>query len=148
MTVLGFYKKSLEEANLSKLMLRAELTEEDDSKYIYGLYFNQKNPERQEVISIRKQDYQVINALVDDDSRKLAIGSPFYNIQTISYFFELLEGTKAEYTEDKFKYAVICNYLIRGFSNIITELKKDYVNLLQENRMSKPLLNMILSLAG
>lgn len=40
MTVLGFYKKNFEEANLSKLLLRAELTEEDDSKYIYGLYFN------------------------------------------------------------------------------------------------------------
>jgi hypothetical protein len=36
--------------------LRSELTDDDNSKFVFGLYFNEKTPERQEVISVKKQE--------------------------------------------------------------------------------------------
>ena len=148
MTVLGFGEREVDPQYSHEVTLWAELSECHGAKYIYGLYFNEKNPERQEVISIKKQDYLVIHALEDEDSRKLAVGSPFYNIKTLGYFFDLLQGGKPEYSEDSLKYSMLCNYLIRGFSTMISVLKKDYVTHLKQNQLSKPLLNRILSLAG
>ena len=56
MTILGFYERSLEDSEMRNLSLRSELTDDDSSKFVYGLYFNQKNPERQEVMSVKKQE--------------------------------------------------------------------------------------------
>ena len=43
---------------------------------------------------------------------------------------------------------MIKNYLIRGFSNVISELKVDYVTMLQDYALSQSLLSQITSLAG
>jgi hypothetical protein len=46
MTVLGFNKKSIERVKMDGLGLRSELTANKDSKFVYGLYFNENTPER------------------------------------------------------------------------------------------------------
>ena len=43
---------------------------------------------------------------------------------------------------------MIRNYLIRGFSHVINELKIDYVAKLKGLKLSQTLLNQIISLAG
>ena len=55
MTILGFFRDdSLEKLSMENQRLRAEMTDEDCSKYVYGLYYNEKTPERQEVIIVKK----------------------------------------------------------------------------------------------
>ena len=66
----------------------------------------------------------------------------------MTYFLDLLKNENDKFVLDKFKSALICNYLIRGFSNVISELKLDFVTKMKEFGLSKSLLTQVISLAG
>jgi hypothetical protein len=59
---------------------------------------------------------------VQEDAWQLALYSPFCENELASHFIELLQDTSFK-LEEQFKYTLIRNYLIRGFSNVIYELK-------------------------
>ena len=141
MTILGFSGRDNIEERLddSNLRLRSELTDDESSKYVFGLYFNEKTPNRQELVIKKKQEMQVLTTLVNEDSQELALQSPFCDQDLIQYFLVLLKDLSVIKPE-KFKNILICNYLIRGFSNVIAELKTEYVAVLKKLNLSQPVL--------
>ena len=40
------------------------MTDDDESKFVFGIYFNEKTPERQEVLALEKQEMQVLTSLI------------------------------------------------------------------------------------
>ena len=76
MTILGFNSDDRLDQDLGinhhLLRLRSELTDDESSKYVFGLYFNEKTPGRQEVVTKKKQEMQVLTSLINEDSQELA----------------------------------------------------------------------------
>lgn len=148
LTVLGFSNDSVDSVDMRQLRLHPELSSGAETHHAYGLYFNEKVPERQEVIAVNKQDLQVLTTLMREESRELALGSPFCNREIATYFMELLKDQSSDVIENEFKRTLVKSYLAKGFSAIISELKADYVSMLQDFGLSKVLLNQLVSLAG
>lgn len=49
------------------------MSHDETTNYIYGLYFNENTPMRQEVITTKKQDFPAVRALVAEDATEDAV---------------------------------------------------------------------------
>ena len=118
MIVLGFLDKK--DAYASLFHIKSETINPENGHSTIGLYFNEKTPERQEIMYLDTKEMEVVKFLNADEAYSVALNSFFCSKEHVTYFLECLKETKETQTDTQaVKLKMIRNYLLRGFLSVI-----------------------------
>ena len=89
MIVLGFLVNKDDHAPL--FHIKSETTNPENGHGTIGLYFNEKTPERQEIMYFETKEMEVVKFLNADEAYSVAQNSFFCSKEHVIYFLECLK---------------------------------------------------------
>ena len=108
----------------------------------YGLYYDANSPELQEIIDCKARECKFVRDINDSAVLTAAKNSPFFDMDVVRHFLKILSGTVT--CDLEFKQRLLCNYLVRGFNNMIVIMHNKFIQFLSEAGLSKELLSYIM----
>jgi len=144
-TVIGFNDKqySAVKEKPHEISLSLEFDPQSKRSNVYGLYYDQSNPERQEIIDCFSHECKFVRDINEGMLLMATKGSPFFDSDVVKHFLRILQG--AVTCESPFTQSLLRNYLLRGFNSCISILHHKYLQFLSEAGLSKELFAFIVN---